>query len=389
MPKQNNLLLPPKDWDRRGLPGWAYSNETLFQREMVEIFQTHWQLVCHVSDIPENGSFVTFDIGNERALVLRGEDAQVRAFHNLCRHRGSRVVADKNGICKRAITCPFHGWSYNLDGTLRGASRASTLPKLDADEWGLKPIEIEIWRGFIFIRFRKGPQGSIKSLLSRFKSTLANYSFENIESVTTDFVFAEVPANWKSMRDVDNEGYHVATAHPSLNDLYGQNYYDEPYLEGTAYSLGQFNKKPSKLWSVKNYRKFVKEFSELPEPYNSSWVYIGIFPNTVLGIYPDSVIFYQDIPTGPKSTTQRGGVYKYCNESRIMRAARYLSGRIDGLTADEDSQLTVWTDEAPLSSGFERVMLSDLEYGVVSFHNHLRGLLPVLNKRREPKPPDF
>jgi phenylpropionate dioxygenase-like ring-hydroxylating dioxygenase large terminal subunit len=381
---QSKSFIPPENWDRKGLPGWAYSNKDLFQLEMQQLFSTHWQLACHISDIPSIGSYVTFDIGNERAIVLRGQDGVVRAFHNLCRHRGSRVVADDRGTCKHVITCPFHGWSYNLDGKLRGASRPNSLPKLDPVEWGLKSIETETWNGFIFLRFKAGPQGSIKAIMKRFDVELEPYGLDNIISVGGDFIFAEANANWKSMRDVDNEGYHVANAHPSLQDLYGKNYFDEPYENGAARSLGKFNDTPSKLWSVRHYRNLLSKLSYLPEPQNAAWLYIGIFPNTVIGLYPDSVIFYQDIPVGPKQTKQRGAVYKQPNENRLMKAARYLSGRIDGLTADEDIQLTVWTDEAPLSSGFDGILLSDLEYGVASFHNHLRSLIPVLNQTTEP-----
>jgi len=377
---------PPEDWNRKGLPGWTYSNKQLFKIEMKKIFSTHWQLACHVSDVAVVGSYVTFDIGNERAVIVRGQDNQVRAFHNLCRHRGSRVVADSSGVCKHVLTCPFHGWSYNLDGTLRGASRSSTLPKLDPVKWGLKPIETEIWNGFVFLRFKKGKQGSVKSLMQRFDDELAPYDLENLVSVGGEFVFAEAEANWKSMRDVDNEGYHVATAHPSLQDLYGKNYHDEPFIGGTSRSLGMFNEATPKHWSVRRYRNLVSQLDHLPDPQNASWLYIGMFPNTVLGLYPDSVIFYQDIPIGPKQTIQRGAVYKYPNEDRLMRAARYLSGRIDGLTADEDLQLTKWTDEAPLSSGFDGVLLSDLEYGVATFHDHLRKVLPIINEEQEPAP---
>ena len=206
-----------------------------------------------------------------------------------------------------------------------------------------------------------------------------------MERIEDDFVFAEADVNWKSMRDVDNEGYHVARAHPSLQDLYGKSYCDEPYHNGVARSLGQFNPTPSKLWSVRNYRTLTAAMDHLPAPQNASWLYIALFPNTVIGLYPDSVIFYQDVPDGPKRTKQRGAVYRYRDESRLQRAARYLSGRIDGLTADEDLQLTKWTDEAPLSSGFERIILSDLEYGVRSHHDHLRAIFPVLDCDKEPE----
>jgi len=135
---------------------------------------------------------------------------------------------------------------------------------------------------------------------------------------------------------------------------------------------------------VRAYRALVSQFTHLPEPLNASWLYLGIFPNAVIGLYPDSVIFYQEVPVGTKHTLQRGAVYRHREETRTMRAARYLSGRIDGLTADEDLQLTRWTDEAPMSSGYDGIILSDLEYGVSSFHDHLRDLMPVLSLERSP-----
>ena len=385
-PSQNEI---PPDWNRRGLPGWAYSNTELFSLEMDLLFRRHWQIACHVSDLPGPGAYITFDLGPERSLILRDGEDQIRAFHNLCRHRGSRVVADNKGVCKAALTCPFHGWTYNLDGSLRRAAQPATLPDMDPIEWGLKPIEMEIWNGFIFLRFQPGPQASVADLLQRFDEEVAPYNIADMQRVDGDFVFAEAAVNWKSMRDVDNEGYHVAKAHPSLQDLYGKAYVDEPFVNGTSRSLGRFNPTPSKSWSVKAYRSIVAQLSNLPEPLpeplNAAWLYLGIFPNAVIGLYPDSIIFYQEVPMGPKHTLQRGAVYRHRHETRELRAARYLSGRIDGLTADEDLQLTKWTDEAPLSSGFDQVMLSDLEYGVSTFHDHLRHVMPVLGCMDEPE----
>ena len=118
---------PGLDWDRRGLPAWAYHSAALLELEKQELFRKHWQLAGHVSDLPEPGDFITLDIADDRALIVRGEDGVVRAFHNLCRHRGSRVAVEKRGSCPRAFVCPFHGWVYNLDGTLRGAARPQTF----------------------------------------------------------------------------------------------------------------------------------------------------------------------------------------------------------------------------------------------------------------------
>ncbi len=112
----------------RDLPAWSYFNTEMLEMEKDLLFRSHWQLVCHVNDLPEPGDFVTLDCVGERALVIRGKDGVLRGFHNLCRHRGSRVVAAEQGNCRNAIVCPFHGWVYNLDGTLRGAAQPEKLP---------------------------------------------------------------------------------------------------------------------------------------------------------------------------------------------------------------------------------------------------------------------
>lgn len=219
----------PDQWDRKGLPAWSFFSKEMLELEKTVLFRQHWQLVCHVSDIAEAGDFMTLDVVGERALVIRGKDGVVRAFHNLCRHRGSRVVAEESGSCKSAIICPFHGWAYNLDGTLRGAAQPASLPEMNPVEMGLKPIEMDLWNGFIFVRFQPGPQPAISEVLVRFEDEVAQYDLENLLPSGAGFYTSEIKANWKCVRDVDNEGYHVPMAHPGLQDLYGPNNFDEPF----------------------------------------------------------------------------------------------------------------------------------------------------------------
>ena len=139
----------PKIWDRKGLPGWAYHSCKLLELEKDLVFLSSWQLVCHISDVEKKGDFMTFDLCNERILILRDEEHNIQVFNNLCRHRGSKVIANKEGNCN-ALVCPFHGWVYNLNGTLRGVSKPESFPKIDKKKFGLKKIEFEIWNGFIY-----------------------------------------------------------------------------------------------------------------------------------------------------------------------------------------------------------------------------------------------
>lgn len=384
----SNIEVPgvPKEWDRRGLPGWTYFSDELLELEKEELFRKHWQLICHVSDVAEPGSYVAQDIVGERALILRGKDGVIRAFHNLCPHRGSRVVAEDRGQCKAVLTCPFHGWTFNLDGTLRGPAMPKMLPDLDPVKHGLKPLKMEIWHGFVFVRFKASDQPSVASVLARFDAEVAPYMSESMVPADNGGWTEVTDINWKSVRDVDNEGYHVPMAHPGLQDLYGKGYYDEPFVDGASRSFATFNEGPAKLWSVRAYRNILPEATWLPESHRRAWLYIGLFPNTVLAFYPDSMLFYQEFPLATGRTIQRGIVYRYPEESRALRLARYLSGKIDWTTAKEDQMLTIWSCEAAKSSAYDGVILSDLEYGVRSYHDHLREFFPVLNCESEPVP---
>ncbi|EYR81723.1 aromatic ring-hydroxylating dioxygenase subunit alpha [Shinella sp. 838] len=378
----------PNDWDRSGLPGWCYHSPALLELERQHVFREHWQIACHVSDIPEPGNYLAMDVVGERALILRGQDGAVRAFHNICRHRGSRLVADEKGSCRNALVCPFHGWVYNLDGTLRGAARPRSFPPLDKDEFALKALECEIWQGFVFIRFAPGPQPSVAALMKPFEAELAHY--RTGEMIPAGAIWTqETPVNWKSVRDVDNEGYHVAMAHPALQDLYGSTYYDEPFVDGICRSFATYNPHAGRRWSVRNYVKISPENHALPERLRKAWIYFGLFPNAVIAVTPETVQFYQEFPLGVGKTLLRGGIYRYRQEERAHRLARYLAFRIDRDTQAEDVQLTVWSNEAMTSNAFAGFYLSDLEYGVRTHHDHLRKVVPVMTLKDAPEEKDM
>lgn len=377
----------PDDWDREGLPGWSYHSRAFLELEKEHVFASHWQVACHVSDVPEPGDYLAFDMVGERGLVVRGKDGVVRGFHNLCRHRGSRVVADEKGSCKGALVCPFHGWVYNLDGTLRGAARPRSFPDLDRAEFGLKPLELEIWMGFVFVRFHPGPQPSVAELMQPFEAEIAHYNTAGMVP-TYGMWTQESPVNWKSVRDVDNEGYHVAMAHPALQDLYGATYYDEPFVNGVSRSYASYNPHAGRCWSVKRYVGLSQGAGHLPEYLRKAWLYYGLFPNAVIAVTPELVQFYQEFPLSTGRTLLRGAVYRHADESREQAAARYLAMRIDRDTTAEDVQLTIWSNESMQSRAFDRFFLSDLEYGVRTHHDHLRALLPVLNLEEAPAEKD-
>jgi phenylpropionate dioxygenase-like ring-hydroxylating dioxygenase large terminal subunit len=373
------------DHERAGLPGWTYSNSELFELEAEQLFRRHWQLVGHASEIAEPGQYMSLDMVGERALSVRGKDGKVRSFHNVCRHRGSRVVADERGRCKSAIVCPFHGWAYNLDGTLRGTPAPRALPELDPERHGLKALEQDIWNGFVFVRFKPGPQPAVRHIMSPFEELFAQYGLDRIEPLG-DAWRQEIAANWKAVRDVDNEGYHVPVAHPALYDLYGRNYIDHPMADGVSRSTGSINEPPGRKWSVRHYRKIRPEPAAALGAEGCNWNYVGMFPNLVFSLYPEHIGFYQEWPVSCALTVQRGRQFALPDDRREMKLARYLALRIDRETGREDTQLIIWSSEAARSSGYQGTILSELEAGVKAYHDALRELLPVCGLSREPEP---
>jgi len=370
----------------RGLPPWAYESDELATLERELIFRRNWLFVGHINQIPNPGDYMCLNEVDERAIVVRDRDGTVRAFHNLCRHRGSRVVAEENGNAGNAIVCPFHGWCYNLDGSLRGAPMPETFPGLDTKTHGLKPVEFEVWHGLVFVRF-KGDGPSVSELTAGIEDEVSLYRLEDMVPDTWSW-HADFDLNWKSVMDVDNEGYHVPVAHPSLHALFKE-YADADLGDGISRSHGYLNESADGPWSVRNYLKVLPSVTvpHLPESHQNIWIYFGLFPNLVITVYPGGIAdVYQTFPGNGTTCTMRGAGFRLANDSRESRVARYLKDRIDRATVEEDIQLIKWSGEGMRSSAYDGIVLSETESGVQAYHDSLREVLPVLTLSNPPTP---
>lgn len=386
MLQQINASTKPNGTVRQGLPPWAYNNDELTELEMELVFRRQWLFVGHVSQIAEPGDFLCLDEAGERAIVVRGEDGEIRGFHNLCRHRGSRIVDTDSGNAGRAITCPFHGWCYNLDGSLRGVPKIETFPGLEKSENGLKPLDIDIWHGLVFVRF-KGSGPSVAELTAGIEDEISPYRLADM--VPLDWHWREEYAlNWKSVMDVDNEGYHVAVAHPGLNALF-EEYGDDQITLKVNRAHGLVRETAGGAWSVRHYQNLLPKCraAHLDAANENLWIYYGVFPNLVITVYPDGTAdIYQTFPYKTRRAVMRGMGIALPGRTREARLLRYLKDRIDRETVAEDAQLVRWTDEAMHSSAFDGVLLSEAEAGVVAYHNSLREMMPVLSLPEPPTP---
>ena len=368
--------------NRKGLPAWTYNSDELTQLEMEQLFLRNWRFVAHVSDIPKSGDYQCLEMANERAVVVRDQDGQVRAFHNVCRHRASRVVGEDKGHCGKAFICPFHGWSYNLDGTLKNIPKADSFPEIDKQQFGLKSIDCEVWHGMIFIRFG-GDGPSVAELFAQAADEIGLYQIEDMQPLDDPYQY-RFDLDWKAVLDIDNEGYHVPIGHPELFDLVGATYTDQALEGGLSRAHGLINQRKHRLERNRDYVSALPEESYLPESHQHLWIYWGLFPGFVLTLFPDQIEIYQIYPTGNQKSVMAGVTYALPDDRAEMLKARELNRDINMDVGDEDIQLIEWAAAGMRSSAFDGVMLSDLELGVGSFQNQLREILPVVSLDEEP-----
>jgi glycine betaine catabolism A len=189
-----------------------------YEREKAAVFKRAWLNVGRVEQLPRAGSYFTKDVraANAAIIVIRGRDGTVRAFHNICRHRGNKLAwtddpkKDVQGIC-RQFTCKYHGWRYDIDGPLTFVQQEGEFFDLDKSQYGLVPVHCEVWAGFIFVNFAATPAQSLREFLGPMVTDLEGYPFER---QTARFGYSTtVHANWKLYMDAFAEFYHAPVLH--------------------------------------------------------------------------------------------------------------------------------------------------------------------------------
>jgi len=189
-----------------------YNDAEVYERDLERIFLRNWLYVGHVSEIAEPGDYLTYEIAGESVIVVRGTDGAVRALINVCRHRGSRICDAPCGNT-RWLVCPYHGWTYDLDGSLR---TARLMPKdFDKSTYGLRSIHAAVFHGLIFINFADDA-GSLDAAHGALDEHLAPYRLENTKVIARETY--TIDANWKLMLENYMECYHCAPSHPEFSD---------------------------------------------------------------------------------------------------------------------------------------------------------------------------
>src|SRR5688572_28870786 len=199
-----------------------YREPEVAELEQTRIFARNWQLVGHEADLPPAGGYMTTTAGAQPVLVIRDEEGTLRAFRNVCRHRGSRLLSG-SGECGQAIRCLYHGWTYRLDGELIGVPEGRSIPGLDKSSLGLFPVRVEVMCGLVFVNLDPDAEPlaeQVRGLPERFE----RYSIEELRPKT--FWEGTQPANWKIVVENYNEGYHIPIGHPGLMRMLDYKRYD-------------------------------------------------------------------------------------------------------------------------------------------------------------------
>jgi phenylpropionate dioxygenase-like ring-hydroxylating dioxygenase large terminal subunit len=364
------------------LPAWLYSDPEYFRVEMARVIRPSWQVVCHESDVAAPGDWHGLDYAGESVIVVRGQDRAVRAFHNVCRHRGARILDGARG-CSARIVCPYHAWSYALDGGLSGAPRRSTYDAQALAGIALAPVEHEIWQGFVFVRLEGGGP-SVADMMAPYTHEVEPYRFKDLRALGR-VTLRPRAVNWKNVADNYSDGLHIAVAHPGLKRLMGDGYGVES-AEWVDKMWGRLLDRPSSNPSERAYLKYLPEVAHLPAERQRLWTYFKLWPNVAFDIYPDQVDFMQFLPVSPTETLIREISYALPDARREMRAVRYLNWRINRQVNAEDTDLVARVQAGMGSSSFTTGPLSREEVALRRFAGRVRDLIPETRLDNPPAP---
>ena len=369
---------PDADWS---LPGWLYHDREYFDVEMARVIRPSWQIVCHESDIPAPGDYRTLDYLGESVIVVRGEDGAVRAFANVCRHRAMRLLEGPAG-CAKKIVCPYHAWAYENDGRLSGVPAKSDYPALKLEDNGLAPVDLELWRGFVFVRLGDAGFPSVADMMAPYEAEIEPYRLEDMRCISE---VRERPraVNWKNVGDNYSDNLHIPVAHDGLTRIFGKSYRIEAQDWVDRMSGDLVDEPSGNVWE-RFYQAHLPEAPHLPPEAQRRWLYYKLWPNAAFDIYADQIDFMQWLPVSPTTTILREMAYALPDSSRAMKLVRYANWRINRVVNREDTWLIERVQQGMQSASYTAGPIGESEVCLRSFARKIRALIPEARLHRAP-----
>ena len=370
----------------KSLPGWTYTSEAFFELEKTELILKTWQLVCHLSNVPKPGDFFTFEIFNERIFIIKDEDNNVKAFHNICSHRGTKLIDEISGTCNGKITCPYHAWGYDFKGNLIKVPYESKFKDLNKSEHGLQSVELEVFQGFIFVKLVHSEIPSVAKQFEPYLDEIEQYRFEEMIPLGR-VTMRPRKVNWKQIADNYVDVLHIPVAHPGLSNLVGKSYGVEVSVNnGYVHKMWGDGKNIGKdKLSNKLYDKYLPHINNLQMDRQRYWLYYRLWPNLAFDIYPEQMDFMQFIPIDAQTTMIREIAYALPDDRRETKAAQYLNWRINRQVNNEDTELINWVQEGMNTNHFKSGPLAETEICLIDSATKIRNSIPVAKLEIKPE----
>src|SRR5437870_6223905 len=273
-----------------------YVSPEILAEEKEKIYSRQWVLVGHQSQIAEAGDYFTAEISGESFIVVRDKHGAIHGFYNVCRHRGSRLIENRKGQCA-AIQCPYHAWTYALDGRLIGAPHMDEVLGFDKADYSLHAVNLSMWEGFIFVNLAD----ALTPLEKVFAPLAGKFSHWNLPQLrSAKRIEYDVRANWKLIFENYSECYHCPGVHPALSKLTPYDSAENDLCEGPF--LGGFMRitKGSSLTMSGN--ACALPVGDVNAEDFHRVFYYSIFPNMLLSMHPDYVMVHQLWPQSPDRT---------------------------------------------------------------------------------------
>jgi Rieske 2Fe-2S family protein len=296
-----DVVVKPRDIMPEGgrtLPAPYYTDAEYFSRELDALFRTMWICAGRADEIAHSGQFVIREVAGDSVIITRSADDGVHAFHNVCRHRGTRLCTDTSGTFPGSIQCPYHAWTYGLDGRLIGAPHMDEVPHFRKEDFPLHRVHTEVWDGHLFINVASAPP-PLSAQLADLPGKFRPWRMEELR--LGHRIVYDVKANWKLIIQNYNECLHCPNLHPALNKL-------SHYLSGeneplnASYMGGRMDLRPGvETLSIDGTcpRALLPDLSADDR---RRVYYYAIFPNMLLSLHPDYMMVHTLWPIAPDRT---------------------------------------------------------------------------------------
>ena len=278
------------------LPQRYFVSPEVFAQEQAGIFSKQWVLVGHQSQIAGTGDYIVQQVIGESLIVIRDKSGEIRGFYNVCRHRGTRLKEDACGHAS-AIQCPYHAWTYGLDGKLIGAPHMDDVPGFDKAEYSLHTVNLGLWEGFIFVNLAKKPM-PLEKWFAPLAGKFSHWNMSILRSAKR--IEYDVRANWKLMFENYSECYHCPGVHPMLSKVSPYDSAENDLCEGPF--LGGFMSITKGAGLTMSGRACALPVGGSNAADSQRVFYYSIFPNMLLSLHPEYVMVHQLWPQSPERT---------------------------------------------------------------------------------------